>query len=127
MRVVYKPAIAGFTGALATMFWYPAGASVTTLVGPMNLFLVMGAATAAFSLITDTLHEYIFPETNLSEKYVDQVSSTIGLGLSATSTIAASYLLQPELFRSIGAVKLASIGIAAEIASSYVYNNYLDA
>lgn len=126
MRVLYKPLIAAAFGAAGSKFYYPRGATVSTAIGAFSLPLVLAAATGVSSLVSDTLHDYVFPAIHLNEKLGDQISATVSVGASAASVVGVSYLLQPDLISNIGVAKLASIGVLAEVASSYIYSNYLD-
>ena len=126
MRVLYKPLIAAAVGAAGSMFYYPKSGSSSTIIGRLSLPVIFAITTGASSFVNDVLHDYVFPQIAIGDKLNEQVSAAVSVGSSAVAVLGVSYILQPALINDIGIMKLGSVGILAEVASSYIFNNFLD-
>ncbi len=124
MRYLYRPLLAGLTGFAGARILYPRGGKVPIWGSTMGIGTSIAISTAASAFVTDMLHERLFPAIHVSEKLGNQVSSLTNLGLSAGSTIAVAYFQNPDFLQTVGVGKLAALGVASEVVSSYLYNNY---
>ncbi len=78
------------------------------------------------SVMSDVFHSVVKSEVNVENKFQDDISMVISVSYSALMYPALAYLASPALFREIGGFKLALVGGASELSSTFVQDLLLE-
>jgi len=121
-----KALTAASIGAGATMYIHP-GASIGIAGYDVPLWFFAAASCFTGSMVSDYLHDSIFPLVDLSEKLSDPVASAVGAGVSG-----ASYAGIATVFNAAGAgagqlpaLELIAVAAGAELAGTFLWHNVL--
>ena len=126
MESLSKSATVGATAAVASYVMRPTARINVTLLGTsLPLWAATGIAVGAGSYASALTHDLIFPALHIDERWRDIGSSGVALASTSAANYGVLYAMNNGAPSQMGIMQIAGFAIGAEIAGSYIFNNFV--
>ncbi len=95
------------------------------MIGRMSLPIVLSVASGLSFLVSEVVHNNVFPALHVSEKFSSPASAGLNIGANYASQNVMLGLLNSNAVQEVGQMNLLLAAAASASASSYVYNNFV--
>ena len=97
----------------------------SSITGRMSLPVILSVASGLSFLVSEVVHNNVFPALHVSEKYSNPASAGINIASNYASQNVMLGLLNSSAVSEVGQMNLLIAAAASASASSYVYNNFV--
>ena len=126
MDSLSKSATVGLTAGVASYVMRPTARINVTLLGTsLPLWAATGIAVGAGSYASALTHDLIFPALHIDERWRDIGSSGVALASTSAANYGVLYAMNNGAPSQMGIMQIAGFAIGAEIAGSYIFNNFV--
>ena len=125
MEHLVKFGTSGLVSYPIYQYLYGGKALNSDLIGTMSLPIVLSIASGFSFLLSEVVHNQVFPALHVSEKFSSPALSGLNIGAIYASQNVMLGLLNSNSVAEIGQMNLFLAAAASASASSYVYNNFV--
>ena len=126
MQSLSKSATVEATAAVASYVMRPTARINVTLLGTrLPLWAATGLAVGAGSYTSAIVHDLIFPELHLDERWRYAGASVVALATTTAGNYGALYAMNSAAPEKIELMAVVGFAIGAEIAGTYIYNSFV--
>jgi len=119
MNVLKKAGIQGIYTAVAFKLFNGSFNSVYMFGMDFSLLTAGFVVGAVSSVVSDTLHSYVYSEIPVKDKYNDMMALGLNSVLAGAVFLGVLYGINPVIPQSAGLIKTFGIGAMGELVSAY--------
>ena len=125
MEHIVKFGTASIVGYPIYAYFFGGKELVTDVAGAISMPIVLSALSGASYLVSDLVHDQLFPALHVSEKFAAPASAAMNIGVNYGSTYGMLELIARGSASEVPMSNLLLSSAGSAVASHYVYNNFV--